>query len=31
MCVCVGMIERGLELELEFFIVHKEANFDLWD
>mgnify|MGYP000550670593 CR=1 FL=1 len=20
-----------LELELEFFIVHKEANFDLWD
>ena len=20
-----------IELELEFFIVHKEANFDLWD
>ena len=22
---------KGLELELEFFIVHKEAKFDLWD
>ena len=25
------MAQKGLELELEFFIVHKEANFDLWD
>ena len=27
----LSILTRELELELEFFIVHKEANFDLWD
>ena len=29
--LCLNLLRIWLELELEFFIVHKEASFDLWD